>query len=363
MGLAAKMPPEAAAGQLSGGSLAVAPEVEARQETILAAIPEDHAIIELAKTVEDQATTAKNIESLPNELLTNIFGYFDTPKPSDSTLHDEPTFEVSDSDVTDLKAISCVSRRWRRATMPALFKYARFIVAEPETNKPVLNEIMAPFFDFVEGNSLLRIISSFTFIVHNKEITNTSDGDHGLYAFSTFWYSLFEIIDPVDLLIVAPPEALGSLTACHIYMEDAWCFSDCPCHYLRLSRSPTDYVDSPPLKGLTQNEALAKGASPGISAANDATTDVATRPAEVVNNARHASFNQPTDGKSENHEPSTSQTEAVSSSSTQPRGSGHVETSALFDVRLWTALLLNEGSSIRAYATYEFWLRQPPSVS
>ena len=38
------------------------------------------------------------------------------------------------------------------------------------------------------------------------------------------------------------------------------------------------------------------------------------------------------------------------------------ESSELFEIRPWSKLLLNEGSFIRAYATYEYWLRQPPSV-
>jgi len=37
--------------------------------------------------------------------------------------------------------------------------------------------------------------------------------------------------------------------------------------------------------------------------------------------------------------------------------------STLFEGRLWNSLLLNEGSSIRAYATYEWWQREVPSVS
>jgi hypothetical protein len=36
--------------------------------------------------------------------------------------------------------------------------------------------------------------------------------------------------------------------------------------------------------------------------------------------------------------------------------------SPLFTIRPWTSILLNEGSSIRAYQTYEFFLRQPPSM-
>jgi hypothetical protein len=39
------------------------------------------------------------------------------------------------------------------------------------------------------------------------------------------------------------------------------------------------------------------------------------------------------------------------------------EISTLLQGRPWSELLLNEGSFIKAYATYEWWLRLPPSVS
>jgi hypothetical protein len=44
-----------------------------------------------------------------------------------------------------------------------------------------------------------------------------------------------------------------------------------------------------------------------------------------------------------------------------PEENVFADASVLFG-RPWSKLLLNEGSFIRAYATYEYWKRQPPSV-
>lgn len=42
---------------------------------------------------------------------------------------------------------------------------------------------------------------------------------------------------------------------------------------------------------------------------------------------------------------------------------GRALRSTLLQGRPWSQLLLNEGSFVRAYASYEWWLRCPPSVS
>jgi len=369
MSTAAKMPPGTATAQPSRGTPIVASETETGPDTVAHTVPEDHASLKPPTTATDKSSAVTNIESLPNELLTNIFGYFDSPKPSGSVLHDEPIFELTHSETTDLKAVSCVSKRWRRATMPVLFKFARFIVEEPKTQGPILNQVMAPFLNFVKSNSLRKVIASFTFVVHDKNVANTSDVEHRQNSLSDFWYSVFNIIDPHDLLIVAPAEALGALTACHVHMEDAWCFSDCHCHYLQLQRPPTFGLDSPTLEEgapeehppTGQTSEILQPATENLSINN--TPDVLAPPAERTRVA--SSFYRDEKSMPDGDQEYVFQAEASSSASAppQPRAPARAETSTLFDVHPWTALLLNEGSFIRAFSTYEFWSRQPPSVS
>jgi hypothetical protein len=210
--------------------------------------------------------------------------------------------------------------------------------------------MIQPFFDFVTDNQLGKSIQSFTFIVHNKKVSDKLDRERKLNGVSIFWQSLFKVVHPTELLIVAPAEALGALTACHVYVEDAWSF-DCPCHYLRLQVRPESPTPLPLEEGgLPRKYRTAGPSQPTFKPAIDPSS-VFSFPPDL------ASFER-------SQVPEDYQPEASSSvpSQTKPFELLHATASALFDIRPWTNLLLNEGSFIRAYATYEFWLRQPPSV-
>ena len=264
------------------------------------------------------------VELLPNELLANIFEFLDSPKPSssESVLHDEPHFNLTKSDNAPLKAASCVSKRWRRGTIPLLFKHAQLVVDEKKApwSRSTLDWMIQPFFDFVGDHQLRRIIQSFTFIVHEKKLANIVNKQEISKGFLPFWGRLFQVIDPQELLVVAPVVALGSLTNCRVYESDAWNF-DCPCHYLRLQISPK--ASTRIAKAPKEQQMLPKPAS------EDAQASAPAAPLSPL-------------VKEEPEE--------------LPKVS-------LWKIRPWTSLLLNEGSFIRAYATYEFWQRQPPSVS
>ncbi|KAF8858873.1 hypothetical protein BDZ45DRAFT_689687 [Acephala macrosclerotiorum] len=247
-------------------------------------------------TFDNTTTSATStIHVLPNELLTQILGYLDINKPSDNLL-DEPRLDLTQSDTADLKAASRVSKQWRRIVFPSLFKHAQFIVSEPKHHRKTLDEQTPPFLAFAVRTSLRSIIASFTLVVQDAKVSG--NGGIGLDPFSTFWHSLFDVLDPPELLIIAPVEALAPLTTCRVELADSWQF-DCPCHYIQLKRPLTS----------------------------------ATTPAET---------SQGDDG--------------TITSNARPWYS------TLFEVRPWNSLLLNEGSFIRAYATYEWWQREPPSI-
>lgn len=272
-------------------------------------------------SLETLPTYKPPIELLPNELLSNIFGFLDSPKPSssESVLHDEPHFELTKSDNAPLKAVACVSKRWRRSIIPLLFKHAQFTIKAKEERWPTVDQMIKPFLEFIIGHQLRTIVKSFTFIVHQKAPGDIIDRQERSFGFSTFWSGLFNAMDPQELLLVAPAEALGIFTRCRVYMTDAWSF-DCPCHYLRLQRGPV---------------------SPSRST--------------KVPRVQH----KPPMSTSENAKPS----EPELSSFVSAKSESGQRPYTIWDVRPWTSLLLNEGSFIRAYATYEFWLRKSPSVS
>lgn len=229
------------------------------------------------------------IQTLPNEILLTIFECLDSPQPSASGLLSEPTFDMTNAENADLKTISLISKRWRHIVLPILFKHSRCTVQLPKARpRTTPDEDIRPFLRFASHNSLERIIISFVLLVRDEKATNTIERVYQSDEVASFWTSLFQTIEPVDLLIIAPPEALGALTSCHVYLDDKWSF-DCPYQYLRLQQPPI----------------------------NRAMVTTPIEPAMLP----------------------------------------------LFLIRPWSTLLLNEGSFLKAYKTYEFWLKQPPSVS
>lgn len=273
---------------------------------------------------ESRSQGQPTINDLPNELLLNIFGYLDTPKPSSAAwaLYDEPTFEITASEVANLKTVSCISKRWRAAVTPLLYRHTRLTI--PKTKARNMSNVRADiqqFFDFVGRNELRKTITSFTLICyeHNFEEDYKRDPKNVL---SIFWEALFEVIDPVDLMIVAPAEALSFFTACEVNDEESWNF-DCPCQFLRLQRSP----DSRYVTGKMVEKTVPRSSESLLTSSSQGRSNVSNA-GDAGEARKEATF--------PNH-------------------------AVLFD-RPWSKLLLNEGSFIKAYSTYEFWERHPPSV-
>jgi hypothetical protein len=261
----------------------------------------------------DNRLPLATMQTIPNELLLNILGFLDVPRTSTLGLIDEPSFKLTDAAVADLKTISLVSKRWRQAILPLLFRHARLIIPSFDKHTPTLHKRIQPLLDFIIQRSLDKTIASFTLVIEDVAVVVGLD-HRTSYQLVTFWKSLFDVIDITDLTIVAPVEVLGVLTSCRIYTVDAWSF-DCPCHYLRLQR--------PSINRLALSEA---GLSPGPI---------------ISDNTSH---------------------EANESTALENSDDSKPSPSFLFKIRPWTSLLLNEGSFIKAYSQYEFWLRQTPSV-
>jgi hypothetical protein len=312
-------------------------------------------ILGASSNMANKLAASATIEYLPNELLSNIFGYLDYPQPSASGLLNEPTFELTYAEVANLKAISLVSKRWRHIILPELFTHSRFIVHDPKAMpRPVLKDEIQPFLGFVRQNSLEKIVASFVLLVQDEKVANNLEGIYQVNGFASFWNLLFQCIDPAELLIVAPVEALGALTSCYVYLQDKWSF-DCPYQYLRLQQ--------PPIKKSTTTQ---ESKSATNHAAPEQVTDNASKvipSAEPVHNSSENLLRRPLDTISQIVQP-VPQFEAPSSKpSLEDWQFPRAESSALFEIRPWSTLLLNEGSFVKAYSTYEFWSKQPPSVS
>lgn len=349
-------------------------------------IIEDPPVIESQESnptkVDDPQITTKStskpatIEDLPNELLSHILGFLDIPRPS-ADLHDEPTFELTDAETADLKASSCVSKRWRQAILPLLFKHARFVVGEPQPKMPIrnLNREIQSFMEFVNRNTLLKIITTFVLVVKDMTITGDDNGPkYKLDIFASFWRSLFEAIDPVELLIIAYPTVLGALTSCRVNVGELWNF-DCPCHYLRLRRpSPL------PSQLAVSNKAIDLSKYRPVSEAHNI-VEPDTSIKDPIKNIpedllkRESAATTLNDSLESSDGQTANEPASAFSDIKEVLDAGHdsweaelepwqtyPQSSTLFKIRPWSSILLNEGSFIKVYSTYEFWNRKAPSV-
>jgi hypothetical protein len=291
------------------------------------------------EAAQDISSTTRTINSLPNELLSHIFGFLDdTPQPSAvSGLLDEPIFEITQAELVNLKATSLVSRRWRLAILPKLFRHARFISPKPCAHS-LLDEQIKPFLEFVIKNSLQKFISSFVLLVRFDKLANRWVEADKIKLSEEFWPTLFGVINPVELIIVSPPQALGALTSCHVPLADSPSF-DSHYHYLRL-RQP-----------LTKQHLTVSNARSTLYTFQNVTEE------PPVGGTDLETAHDFTEDRTPQHSEAT-----IIEPHLEPWEIPRARSSPLFKVRPWSELLLNEGSFVKAYSTYEFWGRRPPSV-
>lgn len=172
-----------------------------------------------------------------------------------------------------------------------------------------------PFFDFVKKHALHKVISSLVLLIREGDLACHFNWIFRLNGCAKFWRSVFAAINPNELIIVAPPMALGGLTSCRVSFQDALDF-DNPLHYLRLQKAP-------PSNG--QGAIIATDNSIGEEGKKSIET--------ILDAAKEFSS-----GSVENGSPSSqgsSQTEYSTSADAIPRATNSV----LFDIQDWTAIL------------------------
>jgi hypothetical protein len=278
---------------------------------------------------------------LPPEILSQIFSYLYSPAPSDSVLHEQPhgdmlrgnlaTAENSSTQLTGsqsgasthLKCISRVSRQWRTIILPTLFSS---VLWRPQmTSLSASNLDPVPMLHFIQENGLNRHVTTFTLAVDfaENELDAVKLPRQTLPSdLELVWNHIFAVIDPLRFTIIAPPTTLAAFLNRMLFLADAWSF-DIPYHILSLARPTREGKHTEPEKSDLSVD-LSKLSLAGTAKRRETPSG----PASTVNTC-HKEVLVP---------------------------------SPLFTLRPWTSILLNEGSSIRAYQTYEFFLRQPPSM-
>ncbi|KAH6609575.1 f-box domain-containing [Trichoderma cornu-damae] len=302
------------------------------------------------------------ISQLPNELISYILDFLDGPSVFEQRQYDDPANIPSPADPEDkpgcdamcldgrrdpfrgtIKSASLVCRLWRRCLLPLLFRNAvwRFqhIARPSERDDPLAVVEELEFLRFLNRAALARFVESLTIIVDYpaSEVGQdtghhanwgilpshcpapTRQGPDGLLPASGpasgpsaqcrsndwLWHTIFRSLDLSTINLVSSPAILASLLGRPINLSGCWIFRQ-RFHILSLSR--------PAERRQRQHDAP----SPGNSAA----------PANA----------SPSNG----------------ASATVP--------CSLFSIRPWESMLLNEGSSVKVYTTYEYFHHAPPSL-
>lgn len=311
------------------------------------------------------------ISCLPAELLSHIFSFLDGVAPSDQRLHDQPHANIlRDPQSQTLKNISLVSRQWRATVLPLVFRNVvwyldRFELMQADHLQHAPSAI--PLLHFIREHSLASYVKSLTLVISCTPTTGNGDvglyrrGDgSGHYGYSPdplqppsplrrgagaerdlifnedsnwLWNLLFGVVNPLRFTLVASPRMLASLLARMLFLGDEWSFNQSH-HILSLSRH-------------SQNRA----STAVVTVREVADTDAN---AVEVDTLSFAATPTPAPAPAPAPRPSSSSSSSFARPSRTP--------CALFTVRPWTSLLLNEGSSTRVYKTYEYFHKRPPSL-
>lgn len=198
----------------------------------------------------DNAGRVHGIAGLPNELLTKVWSYLDSPAPSVARLRYQPVFELTESENTALKDVSCVSPGLRQSVLRIVFRHVRLRLRDgTDFSKPGWDAAAKALLQFLKKNDLASIVDTFTFVAEGNEQQNYHGQEIPQNGFDAFWHSLFEAIDPLRLTIAAPPSTLAALTSCSIstrHMADYFM----PYQILSLNRDRSPRATSTPALAL-----------------------------------------------------------------------------------------------------------------
>ncbi|ETS81155.1 hypothetical protein PFICI_06157 [Pestalotiopsis fici W106-1] len=298
--------------------------------------------------MSSMATT--HIQDLPTEILFGIFAYLSRSAPSERSLHEQPDAALLRADPANgpfpahLKSISCVCKRWRAIILPVLF---RNVIWRPQISSFESIDLRPhDMLRFLKDQDLAYNVLTFTLMVDfATEEVEESELHRKIWPgdLAKLWTRLFSVIDPLRFTIMAPPATLAAFMNRMLFLTDAWSF-DIPYHIFSLAWSSRQAkkatVKSPPSPSLEPQSTPGPSQTSTTTSHNGDDGLSERRHVDLKASLGHGTISLP-DGKHKLVVPPTS---------------------TLFTIRPWTSVLLNEGSSIRAYHTYEYFLRQPPSM-
>lgn len=171
-------------------------------------------------------------------------------------------------------------------------------------------ESAAGLIPFLDRNGLSAGVESMA-ITSTEDLSDAHpdavrDEMHCLIASATFWQTIFSVIEPLQLTLLAPPSTLACLLNCNVRMQDAWAFPDMSLQLLSLRRPFIQH--GPIMHDMPYNR---------------------DDPVQLR---------------------------------TDLNGSAGPALASVIYIRPWTHLVVNEGSYIQAYSTYEYFHKEPPGI-
>lgn len=301
------------------------------------------------------------MNTLPNELLIQIASHLDNEAPSNTKFAHEPSIKLTSCDLTPLKSLSQVSWRYRKITLPILFQYAR--LALDQEHRWVL--VDARLVDSMQTQ--LTALSNHEFMVYHKmrsKVKSSSAFAHN-EAFDYLLTHLCPIQQGDEVFKAAPkihwlPQLPQTFETFSRFIEQ-----NNLKHHIKSLVVITDKeyelqqidIDEAPLARAvatiwTQIFSVLEPtrvvvAAPPTTLAGLLDSQVLSSDIWAFNmNMHYIELRQPEPSHLENMEAKCKRT----------------WNTALIHHRPWHHLGYNEGSSISAYSTYEYFLKQSPKM-
>lgn len=301
------------------------------------------------------------MESLPNELLIEVASHLESKAPSVLQFSYEPTAALTCSTVTPLKNFSLVSWRWRRMILPMLFRYSRV----PLDSNPQWVPIDARILDSMQGQ--LTKLSAHEFQVWKRMMSKfkSTRSEHAFdQKFDDVLINLCRVEEGDDFLKSLPqvlwfPHLPKSFTHFVGFIQK----HDLQCHINSVVLyTATEYL----LRHVSTADAPLARAVREIwdhifSALDPSRIVVASPPstlAGLLDTQLLSSDVWAFDMKIHYIEFSQQDPQLCA----QRNKSCRPWDNALVHRKPWTHLAYNEGSSITAYSTYEYHLKQSPKM-
>ncbi|MCJ1321043.1 hypothetical protein MMC15_006385 [Xylographa vitiligo] len=150
---------------------------------------------------------------IPHELLGEVFGFLDTRAPSLARLQYQPAADLADSPSVNLKSVSAVSWIWRQNVLRLLFKHTRILLEWDAESRWISN--IEAMLKFLGRSGTASTVQSSTVVVSSlEEDTHLSKEKPPPGKIDQLWESVFDIISPYRLTVVAPPKLLSYMTSC-----------------------------------------------------------------------------------------------------------------------------------------------------